>query len=169
VLATAVGEHTSWDMPDGSLITLNTDSEVKIEYREDGRDAFLLRGEAHFDVASEPGRTFHVYVANGVVEAVGTAFNVRLRDERQVEVAVTEGVVQVRQAAAEAATLAQLPRAERQRVEDAAGDARGGVIETRLSSGEVAVFSRNELDDALQVLDRITTQLGVLGEQLTQG
>jgi transmembrane sensor len=63
----------------------------------------LLRGEAHFNVAPDPGRPFVVEAGHVEVRAVGTAFNVRLA-AREVEVLVTEGLVQVRQEATPLAT-----------------------------------------------------------------
>jgi len=73
------------ELPDGSVITLNTDSAVALQ---------LERGEANFAVAKDQDRPF-IVSANGVdFRAVGTAFSVRLRDE-SVELLVTEGKVAV--------------------------------------------------------------------------
>ena len=50
----------------------------------------LLRGEAHFVVAHDPGWPFEVFAGRGRIKAVGTAFSVRLTDDR-VKVTVFEG------------------------------------------------------------------------------
>jgi transmembrane sensor len=55
----------------------------------------LLRGEAHFTVAHNVERPFGVHAVWHVVQAVGTAFNVRLQQGGAAEVTVTEGVVQI--------------------------------------------------------------------------
>jgi transmembrane sensor len=55
----------------------------------------LERGEARFQVAHDPARTFVVSAADASVRAVGTAFSVRLRDAEQVEVLVAEGAVAI--------------------------------------------------------------------------
>ena len=54
----------------------------------------LVRGEAHFKVATNKARPFLVEVGGVAVRAVGTAFNVRLADGDLV-VLVTEGKVQL--------------------------------------------------------------------------
>jgi transmembrane sensor len=54
----------------------------------------LVRGEALFEVAHDKQRPFLVDAASARMRAVGTAFNVRIR-ENVVELTVTEGVVAV--------------------------------------------------------------------------
>lgn len=86
-------------LEDGSVVTLNRGAEIVVHYTAQTRHVELLHGEAHFDVAKNPGRPF-VVAAHGVaVRAVGTAFNVRLARET-VEVLVTEGRVGVTPAGA---------------------------------------------------------------------
>lgn len=91
---TEVGAFQKLDLPDGSVVQLNTDSAIKVRYSDHERRVELLRGEAHFDVAKNPARPFIVAANHVAVRAVGTAFNVRLRDDA-VDVLVTEGKVQV--------------------------------------------------------------------------
>lgn len=91
---TAIGEHRKILLPDDSVITLNTNSEASVVYTADGRDVQLHRGEAHFAIAPSSERPFSVAAGSGTVTAVGTAFNVYVRDDL-VEVTVTEGVVEV--------------------------------------------------------------------------
>jgi transmembrane sensor len=92
--ASAIGKHTSIPLPDGSVVVLNTNSRIKVEYTQDHRNIFLIQGEAHFDVAKNKNRPFRVHAGKGRVEAVGTAFTVYLRKE-DVEVLVTEGKVEL--------------------------------------------------------------------------
>ena len=54
----------------------------RVDYRGDNRIVRLSRGEVNFDVAKDPHRPFVVYAGDGLVWAVGTAFNVRLLEER---------------------------------------------------------------------------------------
>jgi transmembrane sensor len=91
--ATAVGQQRTLTLPDGSMISLNTNSQVKVDYNHEYRNIQLLQGEAHFDVAKQPGRPFRVYAGRGRVQAVGTAFTVYFRSNDDVDVAVTEGTV----------------------------------------------------------------------------
>jgi transmembrane sensor len=98
---TEVGALRTVELPDGSMIQLNTDSAVDVRYTPDERRVALSRGEAHFTVAKNPGRPFIVSVAGVDVRVVGTVFNVRLRPEA-VDVLVTQGKVRVDSAAVNA-------------------------------------------------------------------
>jgi transmembrane sensor len=81
-------------LTDGSEVQLNRGSVLTVEFTPSERRVRLVRGEAHFSVAKNPLRPF-VVVAHGIeVQAVGTAFNVRLGSSA-VEVLVTEGKVHV--------------------------------------------------------------------------
>jgi transmembrane sensor len=93
-LVTAVGVLQRTELPDGSVVQVNTDSEVDVQYTATERRVRLVRGEAHFTVAKNPARPFIVSAGQVAVRAVGTAFNVRMRSSA-VEVLVTEGKVQV--------------------------------------------------------------------------
>lgn len=82
-------------LEDGTGIDLNTNSELLVELTASRRYISLTRGEAHFDVARDPSRPFIVHAGHTTVEALGTAFGVRLYDANQVSVIVTEGRVAV--------------------------------------------------------------------------
>lgn len=91
---TRLGQTQLMELPDGSRIQLNTDSAVEVSYSRNARQVILRRGEALFTVAKNPQRPFVVQAAGVDVRAVGTAFNVRLRQEA-VDVLVTEGKVSI--------------------------------------------------------------------------
>ncbi|HZD52424.1 MAG TPA: FecR domain-containing protein [Woeseiaceae bacterium] len=91
---TEVGQHETFELPDGSSIALNTDSEATVSYDASERRVQLLSGEAHFVVARAPERPFTVAAGTGLVRAVGTAFNIHMKGAA-VEVTVAEGVVEV--------------------------------------------------------------------------
>lgn len=92
---TDIGQRTDVVLADGSVLTLNTDSRVGVRFGADERAVHLIRGEALFKVAKNPKVPFVVHAGSGSVRAIGTAFAVRLRDQEQVDVTVSEGVVQV--------------------------------------------------------------------------
>lgn len=92
---TAPGGYSRSTLPDGSVVDLNTDSELRIDFSGPERRVRLLRGEAMFTVAKNPDRPFLVQAGVVTVRAVGTAFNVK-HAPAGVEVLVTEGKVQVR-------------------------------------------------------------------------
>jgi transmembrane sensor len=92
IYVTSIGEHSTHTLDDGSVLTLNSNSQVEVNYTLNKRVINLLRGEAHFDVTSDPNRPFEVYAGNRMIKAVGTAFSVyRLKDN--IKVLVTEGEV----------------------------------------------------------------------------
>lgn len=94
-LATAVGQQRSVTLADGSIVQLNTNTILETHFTRGQRVIHLTKGEASFNVARNPDRPFLVHAGNTVVRAVGTEFNVRLRDTMDVEVIVTEGKVEV--------------------------------------------------------------------------
>jgi transmembrane sensor len=81
-------------LPDGSVVELNANAEIEVNYTADRRGVRLLRGEALFEVRKDPARPFVVTGGNVEVCAVGTAFVVRL-DPTNVAVMVTDGHVTV--------------------------------------------------------------------------
>lgn len=81
-------------LADGSVVDLNSNSRVEVQFSEGERHVTLVAGEAHFQVAHNQARPF-IVSANGVsVRAVGTAFDVRLAGDK-VDVLVAEGKVEV--------------------------------------------------------------------------
>lgn len=94
--STGVGGYERVLLRDGSILHLNTDTQVRVELSKNRREVHLWRGEAFFKVAHETGRPFEVLAGDAVVHAVGTAFTVRLREADHVEVVVTEGRVTLR-------------------------------------------------------------------------
>jgi transmembrane sensor len=94
---TPVGGVTSVALRDGSKVTLNTDTEIRVDLRARERDVVLKRGEAFFEVAKDSQRPFVVSAGGKRVIAVGTQFSVR-RDAEDLEVVVTEGNVRVEDA-----------------------------------------------------------------------
>lgn len=94
---TPVGGLSSVPMPDGSKVTLNTASEIRVAVNENERRIDLRQGEAFFEVAKDPNRPFVVKAGKKRIVAVGTKFSVR-RDGESVEVVVTEGKVRIEDA-----------------------------------------------------------------------
>jgi transmembrane sensor len=89
---TAVGEQQRIVLVDGSCVTLNTASRLRIDYRFGRRRILLERGEALFDVAHDPSHPFVVQAGQSIVTALGTEFAVA-KSVQGVEVSVLEGRV----------------------------------------------------------------------------
>lgn len=97
---TPVGGFARIVLDDGSVVDLNTDSEIRVRLEEKLRDLRLVRGEGRFTVAHDKTRPFVVSAADTAVRAVGTAFAVRVHDAKRVDVLVAEGSVAIAAAAA---------------------------------------------------------------------
>lgn len=95
IYQTRIGEQNSITLVDGSVIQLNTNSRLQVNYESGQRDVVLMTGEAHFDVAKDPSRPFVVKAGDGMVRAVGTAFTIRINPQA-LKVTVTEGKVALR-------------------------------------------------------------------------
>jgi transmembrane sensor len=88
------GEIKTLDLPDGSRMTLDADSEAVGRFAEDGRNVLLRRGRAYFEIMPDPTRPFGVTAAGRTVFAVGTRFDVNLTTDG-VTVTLLEGHVEV--------------------------------------------------------------------------
>jgi transmembrane sensor len=99
VAATALASLTApcerRTLEDGSVVELNRDAAIEVDYAPAARRVRLLRGEANFTVAKNPARPFIVEASGVEVQAVGTIFNVRL-DSASVDVLVSEGTVKLK-------------------------------------------------------------------------
>ena len=93
---TALGEQRSILLSDGSVVELNTQSQLNVYYTDATRLVELVAGEAVFDVVEDPTRPFRVDAGTAIVEAVGTRFNV-YRQNAQTVVTVVEGRVAISQ------------------------------------------------------------------------
>lgn len=133
---TRVGEQRLVQLPDGSTAMLNTDTRISVHYTGKKRRIKLLQGEAFFDVNKDRQRPFEVSAVGSVVRALGTQFNVVIRNQT-VSVDVAEGIVELR---AQNIHNAELP------------------IITEIRKGEAASFHKG--DDATKVaaanLERIS-------------
>jgi len=94
VFNTKMGENLSHVMPDGSILWLNSNTEILVNYSDDYRRINLVQGEAHFEVAKDATRPFEVYADNRLVRAIGTAFTVH-KLNGTIEVLVSEGTVEL--------------------------------------------------------------------------
>ncbi len=91
---TAHGEARVVQLPDGSVLRLDTDSEVTVRYSDRERLVELNRGQALFHVDHELRRWFRVTAGRSGAIAVGTDFDV-YRKSDAIEFTVAEGTIAV--------------------------------------------------------------------------
>lgn len=157
--AADTGDYKQVLLADGSVVELNTDSAIEVTLTHDLREIVLLKGEAFFAVAPDQTRPFIVDVSGATVRAVGTAFNIlKVTDERAV-VAVTEGIVRVKEASGSTVSAPQT----RLLTADSAlqVDLLRGLSDVDIDAGQVTawrhgqlLFDNTPLTDAVQMLNR---------------
>jgi transmembrane sensor len=96
-LVTSAAEQRTVELVDGTQVTLNANTRVRLQYDDRLRKVTLSRGEAFFHVAKLASKPFVVVAGNRKVIALGTSFLVRCEDPNGSRFAVTliEGRVAV--------------------------------------------------------------------------
>jgi transmembrane sensor len=89
---TDYGEQRSIALSDGSIVTLNTRSQVAVHFDDRARRVELVSGEAMFDVVPDSARPFVVETGAVELSVLGTRFSV-YRKPDAIRLAVVEGVV----------------------------------------------------------------------------
>lgn len=157
VYATGVGEQEQVLLGDGTRMSLNTDTRVRVSIGSSERAVAVQAGEALFEVAKDPARPFVVRVAGSEVVAVGTVFSVKLggngaRADDALAVTLIQGQVTVRPAlgsrrngVAPAGPLA-MQAGERMRLVKAAGGSNAPATEQvdRPRIEQVTAWTRNQ-------------------------
>lgn len=92
VLKTEIGEQRTVILDDGSRLEMNTNTEVKVRFRESVRELQLVRGELLIDVKKDSERPFVVSTDMVAIQVTGTQFNV-YRRKKSTEISVVEGRV----------------------------------------------------------------------------
>lgn len=96
-VSTGFGERRSILLSDGSQVSLNSESRIRVDLDKKLRKVSMEAGEALFRVARDPSRPFEVDAGGAVIRDVGTEFNVDSRPKGTTvtvisgRVAVTEG------------------------------------------------------------------------------
>lgn len=93
---TSVAQTRIWNLEDGSSIQLAPQTALDVKFNAGERRVLLYQGEAWFKVAANPSRPFIVEASDGSTRALGTAFDVKIKDD-SVAVTVTEHAVRVEQ------------------------------------------------------------------------
>jgi transmembrane sensor len=135
VYRTAVAEHRTVKLEDGSHLVLGGRSTVRVSYSARERRVIFGSGEALFSVAKDPGRPFVVESGGFRMEALGTEFDVR-QNLDEVMIAVVEGRVRVVPPKAERTASRSAHLAERTSQEADIASA------TPLVAGQQAVYDR---------------------------
>ncbi|MFG6429803.1 FecR family protein [Roseateles sp. LYH14W] len=107
---TGVGEQRVVVLQDGTRLSMNTSTRIRVDFAESQRTVKVERGEAMFEVAKDASRPFVVRAAGTEVVATGTAFMLQTSPtakpgDQALAVTLVEGQVVVRSAAGEGRLL----------------------------------------------------------------
>lgn len=94
IYQTGRGERRVVTLADGSKLSLDAQTRVRVRYAKNARRLTLVQGQARFDVARDLARPFSVRAGDRTVVATGTAFNIDLLDPT-VTITLIEGRVLV--------------------------------------------------------------------------
>jgi len=92
---TATGQVRNVVLPDGSIVGLNTQTELEWVGNPNDRRVRLIHGEAYFQVVHDPSRPFRILLAHSQVQVLGTSFDVYQMANGDVRVSVVTGTVAV--------------------------------------------------------------------------
>jgi transmembrane sensor len=95
--STDYGELKTVQLMDGSLMQMNTNTQVRVNRAATGREMILEKGEAWFDVRHNSSQPFLVHVGLASVNAIGTTFSVWRKTDATAVTLVKEGRVKVTQ------------------------------------------------------------------------
>jgi transmembrane sensor len=146
VYRTGVGERRVVLLADGSRLSLDAASEVRVRFSDTARSVRLTQGQARFDVAGDPGRPFLVQAAGKTISASAGAFNV---DVVGSELCVTplKGKVLVMASLSPARSIA-------------AGQQLDGAAIKRADASEAVAWERGELVFADDTLSKAVAKVG---------
>jgi len=89
-------EHRKINLPDGSSVILNENSVLEYpEHFTGSTREVVLKGEGYFDIRHDSKHSFIVHTGHIKTTVLGTAFNVRALEGKNVVVTVTRGKVSV--------------------------------------------------------------------------
>jgi transmembrane sensor len=80
-------------LEDGTRVALNRGTEINVSYATRARSVLIARGEALFEVASQPDRPFYIHAAGRNFETTSATFDIRFAAPSRLTVAVLAGTV----------------------------------------------------------------------------
>jgi transmembrane sensor len=180
--ATQVGGVQKLMLEDGTTVSLNTNTEIRVRFTAARREILLDRGEIVLSVAHDASRPLEVVAGNVTSRAVGTKFAVRLYegDSTRVETLVTEGrVLVLRQPSVLGWTMAPRPVAHTLNAGERVVVDQRSVIVSRVSAREVQrklmwttgkiMFDGEKLSNVVRELNRYNSrQLVILDPGISE-
>jgi len=155
---TGRGEQRVIVLADGSRISLDAMTRVKVVYGHDERRITLISGRANFDVARDLARPMNVHAGPRTVTAFGTVFTVE-REPHDVVVTLLEGRVGVTSGNRARALIELQPRQQLRIADSGAISMRGGldpVLAMAWREGKL-IFDDELLADVVATMNNYVT------------
>lgn len=174
VHATALGERSVISLADGSRITLNTGSRIRVALETAERKVWLDGGEAFFEVAHDKNRPFVVMAGGQKVTVVGTKFSLKREGDR-LDAVVVEGKVRVASSSGATAILTAADTAQAspdnlhvqhesvERLADQMSWIRGQITLNGMTLGEAAAAFNRYNSRKIRILDASAADLRIGG------
>lgn len=168
-----IGQVQSQRLEDGTLMTMNTGTDIEVTYYRDRRLVTLKRGEAIFEVARDEARPFIIDSGKAKITVLGTRFAVN-RLHKLVRVSVDHGTVKVEPQHVGDATQASALILHDGEVAEVKQDATKPVHSHHQASDAFAfekgmvIFEQADLDEIAETLSRYR-KLPLVAEQPLSG
>ena len=173
IYTAGTGQYLAVTLADGSVVELNTNSEISVSLTEDSRDIELLKGEVFFTVASDKNRPFIVDVGGATVRAVGTAFNIYRVTDQSAVVSVTEGIVRVEEAGGSSVSSAQsqlLTVDQALKIDSVRGLTQSDIENVQATAwrqGQL-LFDNTSIGDAVEMLNRYLHKQVIVADDVSK-
>ncbi|MCH6255361.1 FecR domain-containing protein [Puniceicoccaceae bacterium K14] len=136
---TETAEQRTIDLEDGSRVYLAPESAIAVDFSMNERQVRLLKGDAFFEVSTDPDRPFIVDVDGARVTVLGTSFNVHRSEEGPV-VCVAYGRVKVEGDSSDLFDTEILTKGQKLAV------VKGGItVRSEVSPHEIGLWRQGEL------------------------
>lgn len=166
IFQTAHGEQRLIVLPDGSRMSLDALSEVRVRYTPDVRNLELIAGRANFEVAKDVTRPLNVRAGPRVVTALGTVFSVE-RESTDVVVTLVEGSVAVSTRDVPGSHIEMRPRQELRIADSGQVSSRDGIDPVQALAWREGklIFEDAPLADVVSRMNKYgATRIEVIGE-----
>lgn len=171
---TELGQQQQVVLSDGSILLLNTNSDITVKFQDDQRIVQLNHGEVFFNIQKSEGRPFDVITSSGQIRVLGTQFSVFDTQDGTL-VTVVEGRVGLSRVTAPANSfVADITLTENQQlsIEEAAkGDAPKHVDAAVKTAwrGNKLIYHGDRLEDVINDVNRYyDSQLALGNSELAE-
>lgn len=155
-VTTAYGERKEVQLPDGTLVTLNSGSSLRYpeKFNGDQREV-ALNGEAFFDVFRDTLKPFTIKTGKLRTQVLGTSFNINaFQESDSIRVSVVEGKVMVHDAMAVKEILLPNQQLKYNKKDQGYRTSRYDSSIDRAWSSNVIYFNGTSLAEAAKILER---------------